>query len=86
MPDQSGNLIGFGIEGEVSGVEDVDLGAGNIYAIAFGLAGIEGKVVLAPDDEEAGVHFLHPCLPFGIGVDVSAIVVEKVALDLGLAG
>jgi hypothetical protein len=36
----------------VSGVEYVDLRFGYVLAVAFGLAGIEGQIVFAPEDEE----------------------------------
>lgn len=41
LTDKGGYLVGFGIEGEVSGVEDVDLCVGYVLAIAFGLAEVE---------------------------------------------
>jgi hypothetical protein len=30
--------------------------------------------------------FAHPCLPLGVGVDVRAVVIEEVALNIHLAG
>jgi hypothetical protein len=84
--DQGCYFVGFGIEGEVARFQYVDLGLGYVFAVAFGLAGIEGQVVFAPEDEEAGLRLLHPCLPFWIGVDIGAVVVKEVALNLGLAG
>jgi len=40
--------------------------------------------VLAPEDQELWLRRLHPCLPLWIGLDISAIVKEEVALNLCL--
>ena len=50
LTDQRGNLVCFGIECEVSCVKDVNLRVWYILAVAFRLAGVEGEVVLAPND------------------------------------
>jgi hypothetical protein len=58
----------------------------HIFAIALRFAGIKRQVVLSPKHEKLRLSFLHPHLPFGVGVYVGSIVVEQVALDLRLAG
>src|SRR5580700_8188396 len=67
---QGRNVIGSGIEREVSCVEHVNVGIGYILAVTFWLTQIERKIVLAPDDQELWLRLLHPCLPSWIGVDV----------------
>ena len=39
-----------------------------------------------PGDDELWLHFPHPRLPLRISVDVSAVVVEEIALNLCLPG
>src|SRR5580692_11058043 len=70
----------------MAAIDDVNFGGGDVAAIGFGLGRIEGQFVLAPDNEEARLFLAHPCWPFGVGVDVGAIVVEDVALNRGLTG
>src|SRR2546426_11245462 len=45
----------------------------------------EREVVFAPEDEQPRPRLAHPGLPLGVGLDVGAVVVEEVALDVGLA-
>ena len=66
-------------------VDDVDFGFRNVAAIGFRLGGIERGFILAPEDEQARLLFAHPGLPFRVVVDVGAVVVEEVALNVGLA-
>src|SRR6266850_1503196 len=84
--DNTRNLVRCCIEGEMPCVEDVDLGLRHVAAIGLGFGRLERQVVLAPEDEKPGLPLAHPCLPLGIGVDVRAVVVEEVALNVGLAG
>src|ERR1700674_287714 len=86
VPDDLRNLIRCGIEREMTRIEDVDLGLRHVAAIGLGLRELERLVVLAPQDEKPRLLFAHPGLPPGVGVDVRAVVVEEVALDVGLAG
>src|SRR5207302_3968631 len=39
----------------------------------------------SPKSREARLLLPHPCLPFRVGVHVRAVVVEEVALNVGLA-
>src|SRR5439155_15808729 len=47
---------------------------------------IEREVILAPDHQQARPLLAHPCLPLRIGLHVGSIVVEQIALNVGLAG
>src|SRR5689334_594754 len=68
----------------MTSVEDMDVRFRHVLAVAFGLAEIERKIVLAPDDKKLRLRLLHPCLPFRIGLDVRPVIVEQVALNLCL--
>src|ERR1700730_19064058 len=67
-------------------IEDVDLGLRYVLAIAFRLPKVEREIILTPNHQQAWLLLAHPCLPLGIGVDVRAVVVEEVALNIGLPG
>src|SRR5579884_3238599 len=84
--NQGCNLIRGSIECKVAGLEHVNLRGGHVGAVALRLAGVEGQIILSPDDQQARAPLAHPCLPLRIGVDVGAVVVEQIALDVGLAG
>ena len=83
---QRRNLIGFRVEREVAGVENVNLGVGHILPVALRLAEIERQVMLAPDHQQTRLLLAHPGLPLGVGVDVRSIVVEEVGLNIRLSG
>src|ERR1700688_898193 len=70
----------------MAGVENMNFSVRNVLAVAFRFAGFEREVVLTPDDQQARLFLAHPGLPLGVAVDVGAVVVEKVALNLGLSG
>src|SRR6266566_8513063 len=80
------NFIRFGIESEVSCVENVNLSVRYIPAIGLRLREFEGEVILAPNHQQSRLPFAHPRLPLGVGVDVRAVVIEEVALNIHLAG
>ena len=83
---QCGDLVGCGIQGEMTSIENVDFGLRHIFSVSFRLAGIEREIVLTPDYQQTRLLLAHPCLPFRVGVDIRSIIVEKVALNIGLAG
>src|ERR1017187_6099315 len=78
------NSACFSIKGEVSCVEYMDLRIRHILAVALRLAEIEREIVLAPQNEELWLCLPHPRLPLGIGLDVLAVIVEEIALNLRL--
>src|SRR3984893_1072871 len=85
-PDKLRNLIRCSIEREMARIEDVDLGLRYVLAVAFRLPKVEREIVLTPNHQQPRLLLAHPCLPLGIGVDVRGVVVEEVALNVGLAG
>jgi len=70
----------------VTGVENVNLSIRNIPAIGFRFREVERRIILTPDHEQPRLPFGHPGLPLGIPVHVRAVVVEEVALNIGLPG
>src|SRR5437016_12843463 len=70
----------------MTGIEHVDFGRRHVAAIGYRFRRLERPVVLAPEDEQLWLRLAHPGLPLGVGLDVRAIVVEEVALNVGLAG
>src|SRR6202043_3471655 len=68
------------------GVEDVDFRVRYVLAIAPRLAQVKREIVFAPDDQKLWAGIPEPGLPLGVGVDVRAVVIEKVTLNIHLAG
>ena len=67
-------------------VDNVHFGVGHISPVGFRLGGVKRRLILAPNHQQARLLLTHPGLPFGIVFDVGAVVVEEIALNLGLAG
>ena len=82
--DEIRDLIRLRIEREVTGIQYVHFCIRHIFAIALRLARIKGQIVLTPNDKERRLGFLHPGLPFRVRLNVGAIVVEQVTLNLRL--
>jgi hypothetical protein len=68
----------------MSGVEDVKFSVWHIPAVSFRLREVERWVVLPPYHLQARPPLGHPSLPRGVRVNVSAVVVEEVGLNVGL--
>src|SRR5882724_2680614 len=85
-PDELRNLIRGGIEREMTRIQNMDFGLRHVAAIGLRFRKLERQVVSAPKDEKARLLLAHPSLPLGVGVDVCAVVVKEVALNVGLAG
>src|SRR3989442_1722447 len=84
-PDELRNLIRCGIEREMTRIEDVECGSRHVAAIGLRFRKVERRVVFAPEDEKPRLLLAHPSLPRGVGVHVPSVVVEEVALNVGLA-
>src|SRR5437667_7956335 len=67
-------------------LEHVDFGLRHVAAIGLRFGKLEGQVVLPPEDEQPRLLLAHPGLPLGVGLDVGAVVIKEVALNVGLAG
>src|SRR2546430_13214349 len=70
----------------MAGVEHVHLSLRHIAAIGFRLRKLERLIILPPDNQQARLLLAHPPLPLRVRVDVRAVVVEEIALNVGLAG
>src|SRR5262245_3054622 len=70
----------------MTGLEYMHFGVWHVATICLRLRKLERPVVLAPQHEQSRLPLAHPGLPCRIGTDVRAVVIEQVALDLGLAG
>ena len=84
--NQFRDLIRRGIEREVTSVENVDPSARHISPIRLRLRQLEREIVFAPDYQQPRLSFVHPRLPRWICLDVRAVIVEEVALNVGLHG
>lgn len=81
-----GYLIACFVESEVTGVEQMHFGRRHVVLIGGRACRREGRIVLSPDDEDRRLLLTKPRLPFRIRGDVGAVVVEKVGLNVRLAG
>src|SRR6266478_6575158 len=85
-PNELRNLIRCGIEREMARIENMYFGLRHVAAIGLRFRKLKRQIVFAPDHQQARLLLAHPSLPLRVGVDVRAVVVEEVALNLGLAG
>ncbi len=83
---QARDLVAFVLESEVAGVEEMQLGVGKILEIGEGAGRREDVVVLSPDDERGRTALAEELLEARVEVDVSAVVVEEVELELDVSG
>ena len=84
-PDELRDLIRRRIQCEVARIEDVDFGLRHVAAIGLRFRKLERQIVFAPNDEKPRLLVSHPSLPLRVSVDVRAVVVEEIALNVGLA-
>src|ERR1700682_3712247 len=82
---QGGDLVCRRIEREMTRIEDMHESIPHIPPVRLRLRSVEGQIVLAPNHEESWLRLPHPRLPLGIGLDICAVVVEEIALNVGLA-
>ena len=68
------------------GVQKVNLRRRYIPPIGVGLGVVEGRVVLAPNDEHQRLVVAKPALPTAIGGNIGPVVEKEIQLDLSLLG
>src|SRR4029077_2242589 len=68
----------------MASIKDMDFSIRHIFAVSFWFTEIEREIVLTPDYQQARLFLAHPCLPLRISLDVCAVVVEQIALNLRL--
>lgn len=83
---ERGDLGGVGLEREVAGIEQMDLGVGEIALERLCAGGQERGVVLAPRGEERRPVLAEVGLELRVEGDVRAIVEDQIELDLLRAG
>ena len=74
------------VQSEMSGVEQVHLGGGHVFAEGHRAGHRERQVVLAPHHQGRRLPLAEIRLPLRVGRDVGPIVVEQVELDVYYAG
>ena len=84
--DQRGDLVVFLIEGEMAGIQQVDLRVRQVGAERRRTRRDEGRIVRAPGHQGRRLMLPEPCLPDGVSGDIGPVVVEQRRLDLALAG
>ena len=84
-PDELRDLIRRRIQCEVARIEDVDFGLRHVAAIGLRFRKLERQIVFAPNDEKPRLFVSHQNLPLRLSVGVRAVVVEEIALNVGLA-
>src|ERR1700722_20420666 len=86
LPHQPRDFVRRRIQCKVTGVENVDLRGRYVATMGARRGEVERRVVTPPQHQKPGTVPDHPRLPLGIGIDIPAVVVEQVALNISLAG
>src|SRR6266481_5327099 len=81
---QGGDLVCRRVEREMTRIEDMNKSIPHVPPVRLRLRPVERQIVLAPDHKESWLRLAHPRLPLGIGLDICAVVVEEIALNVGL--
>ena len=76
-----GDDVAHFFEGEVTGVEQVEIHVLQVALVGLGTLGREDEVILAPDDQRWGLVGAEVLLKRGVAVKVELIVLEQLQLD-----
>ena len=82
LPHQLGDLVAVRFQGEVAGVEQVELQRLQVRLVRLGPGGREDLVVLAPGDQHRRLVLAEVLLPLRVQRRVAAVAQEQVELDL----
>src|SRR5580692_10433057 len=82
---ESRDVIGSRIQRKMAAIHNVNLSAWHILPVGFRLRGIERRLILTPDHQQAWLLFAHPRLPFRVRIHIGSVVIEEIALYLSLA-
>src|SRR2546428_13505769 len=85
LSPKGANRVGRCIEREMPRIEDMHKSTPHAPPVRLRLRPVERQIVLSPDHKESWLRLAHPRLPLGIGLDICAVVVEEIALNVGLA-
>jgi len=77
--DRRGNLLDMGFQGKVTGIEEADLGVGNVPPEGLGARWQEERVVLAPNRQEPRLARAEVRLEGWVERDVALVVAEQMA-------
>ena len=86
ISDQSGDFGGMGFQCEVAGIQEMDLGIGEIAAVGLGTGRVEERVVASPGRQERRLMGSEVGLPSGVQGDIGLILAEQIKLDVRVAG
>ena len=75
-----------GLQSEVSRVNELYIGFGIVALERLCTRRDEDRIILAPDNERWGLPLAEVGLELGVQVNIGAIVVEEIKLDLVVAG
>ncbi|GAA3090895.1 hypothetical protein GCM10020001_002540 [Nonomuraea salmonea] len=82
---ERGDLRDVGLQREVPGAEQVQLGIGQVTQVRAGARLGEERVVLAPHDEGGRGVLAQPCLPAVVALDVGVVVEQQRRLGVPAA-
>src|SRR4029077_14212181 len=85
VADDRRDLGSLALEGEVAGIEQVDLGVRIVAFEGLGPGGQEERVVLAPNRKKRRLPGADVFLEFGIERDIALVVAEQIELDFVIA-
>ena len=74
--DETRNFVVFLVQGEMAGVEQVDLGIRKIALERLRTGSDERGIVPPPDYQSRWLMFTQPCLPLRVRSDVCPLVVQ----------
>ena len=80
------DLVVLLVQGEMAGVEEMDLGVRQVALERFAAWTNERRIVPPPDYQGRWPVLTQPRLPGRIRSDVRLVVVEQIRLDLALPG
>src|ERR1700759_2198720 len=83
--DDGGDLVALGLQREMAGIDEVNLGVRIVAAEGFGARRQEERIVLAPDREQVGGMLAEVGLKLGIQRHVRRVVEKQIELDLVIA-
>ena len=86
LSDQLRDRLAVFLEGEVTGVQQVELEVFEVVFVGVGALGWENRVVLAPDHKGRGLVDTEVLLPRRVQRRVATVVVEQGELNLLIAG
>jgi len=80
----SANFLQVGLEWEVSAIDELDFGIGDVLLEGFSTRRDEDGVVLAPDGEHGGFRFTEVLLEIRVKGLVRGVIREDIELDLSV--